>query len=100
MILLQYTGCLIVRENMMKIKLLLFAGLRERVGNDEIEINLPNPPERIAVGSLIEFLPEECLGMNELIDCCRWAVNETFVSKETILHEGDEVALISPVAGG
>ena len=81
----------------MKIKLLFFAGLRERVEKDEIELSLP---DGTAVGSLIEFLPEEYSSINELIGCCRWAVNATFVNKDMILHEGDEVALIPPVAGG
>ena len=81
----------------MKIKFLLFSGLREAVGKGEIELIVP---EGTSVGSLVEFLPEEFSKVNDLMACSRWAVNEAFVDKERILRDGDTVALISPVSGG
>lgn len=77
----------------MKIRVLLFAGIREKLGKSELMVDLPS-------ASLLSSLQEN-LG----IDKSQWsslafAVNQTYSPASTPLKDGDEVALIPPVAGG
>jgi molybdopterin converting factor subunit 1 len=77
----------------MKVKVLLFAGLREKVGKGEVLLDLPT-------GS-----PLSAIRQNLNLEMPTWsslafAVNQTYVPSETFLKDGDEVALIPPVAGG
>ena len=77
----------------MKVKVLLFAGLREKAGQSEVLLDLP-------AGSSLSAIRK-----NLNLEITTWsslafAVNETYVPSETFLKEGDEVALIPPVAGG
>lgn len=81
----------------MKIKVLLFAGLREKRGEGEVELEVPSgTPAR----ELSERLFPEGSLSPEFWHKVRFAVNLDYVSSNTVLHEGDEVALIPPVAGG
>lgn len=70
----------------------LFAGLRERAGVDERELELP-PGSRVAdVWAALE-LGDEPPGL-------LYAANQAYVPRERKLADGDEVALIPPVSGG
>jgi molybdopterin converting factor subunit 1 len=79
----------------MKVKVLLFAGLRERAGQGEMDLELE-------AGLKARDLPGKIFGseMAEPPRSLRYAVNLDYVPAETLLREGDEVALIPPVAGG
>lgn len=81
----------------MKVKVLFFAGLRERVGKDQIDVTVP---DNTMVTALPDYFPDSCRGAAALTKFCRWAVNEDFVGAERQLVDGDTVALIPPVAGG
>jgi MoaE-MoaD fusion protein len=73
-----------------KVKVRLFAGLRERAGYAERELN---GVERVAdVWS--------ALGLGDEPDGLLYAVNRTYADGESKLADGDEVALIPPVSGG
>lgn len=77
----------------MKIRVLLFAGLREKAGKAEIVLDLA---EGSRVADLKAGLPVEEGSWRPLA----FAVNQAYVTAETRLRDGDEVALIPPVAGG
>jgi MoaE-MoaD fusion protein len=80
----------------MKIRLLLFAGVRDAVGETIREIEMPDGAT-----------PREV--WNELVAAHRSlaphqipmvAVNEEYARPDTPLREGDELAFIPPVSGG
>ncbi len=74
----------------MKVKVRLFAGLRERAGYAERELS---GVERVA-----DIWP--ALGIGDEPDGLLYAVNRTYADGESKLADGDEVALIPPVSGG
>jgi MoaE-MoaD fusion protein len=70
----------------------LFAGLRERAGSGERQLELP---EGARVADV--WTP---LGLGEEPEGLLYAVNREYAPAERRLSEGDEVALIPPVSGG
>jgi MoaE-MoaD fusion protein len=76
----------------MHVRIRLFAGLRERAGASEIELDLPE-------GARVRDALDQ---MRSLTDGVRvvMAVNQEYASGEAELHAGDELALIPPVSGG
>jgi molybdopterin synthase catalytic subunit len=76
----------------MRIGVRLFAGLRELAGTRATEVELPEGATAGDVWSALE-LGDEPAGI--LI-----AVNKAYVSRDSVLAAGDEVALIPPVSGG
>jgi MoaE-MoaD fusion protein len=81
----------------MKIQVRYFAVLRERLRSDGEEIELP---EGTTVGGALAALGERQEMFRGLRDRCQTAVNQTMVRQDEVLHDGDELALIPPVAGG
>ena len=67
----------------------LFAGLRERAGWSQRELD---------VGSVAEVWP--ALELGDEPEGLLYAVNREYADREQELHDGDEVALIPPVSGG
>ena len=80
----------------MKVEVLFFAAARERAGTDRESLEVPEP----TVGSLSRLLAERHPDLAPLLPRLRFAVNRAFVREDHVLAEGDEVALIPPVAGG
>ena len=77
----------------MKIRVLFFAGLREKTGQSERLLDLPE-------GSRVADLKDK-LALDEVTwRSFAFAVNQAYSPAATTLTEGDEVALIPPVAGG
>ena len=76
----------------MQVRVRLFAGLRERAGADELELELP---EGALVGDALERMRALTEGVPVVM-----AVNREYADPESPLHGGDEVALIPPVSGG
>lgn len=76
----------------MRVSVLLFAGLRERAGEDQIELELP---DRASVGDALAALAELTGGVRVVM-----AVNREYADASTPLSAGDELALIPPVSGG
>lgn len=76
----------------MKVAIRLFAGLRELAGMRATEIELPADSTAADVWAALG-LGDEPAGL--LI-----AVNKTYAARDTVLADGDEVALIPPVSGG
>ncbi len=73
----------------MKVKVRLFAGLRERAGWSEREID---------AATVADVWPTLDLG-NEP-EGLLYAVNKQYAKRDRMLVDGDEVALIPPVSGG
>jgi molybdopterin synthase catalytic subunit len=76
----------------MRVTVRLFAGLRERAGASERELELP---EGARVADVWEGL-----GLGEEPEGLLYAVNKDYAAPERRLDPGDEVALIPPVSGG
>ena len=75
-----------------KVRVKLFAALREQAGTRERELELA---EGAGVGDVWG-----ALGLGAEPRGLVYAVNRSYVDRETPLREGDEVAVIPPVSGG
>ncbi len=84
----------------MKITVRYFALLRERAGRDAEVVDWPEAPP--TVGRLRESLAGRAPAIAELLRSGHLlvAVNREYASAETLLRDGDEVALFPPVSGG
>lgn len=80
----------------MRIRTLLFATYRELAGTDELEIELPGGA---TAGDLVDRLRRR-QGLDRLPTDPALAVNQVYAPLSTPLSDGDEVALLPPVAGG
>lgn len=79
------------------IQVLLFAQLKDRLGQPEISASLPLK----ATGrDLIRALSQRDPAIAPLVAVSRLAVGQEYVSWSHPLKEGDEVAVIPPVSGG
>jgi molybdopterin synthase catalytic subunit len=76
----------------MRVTVRLFAGLRERGGAAERELDLPDDAQ-VADAWAELGLGDEPAGL-------LYAVNRRYVNREHVLDDGDELALIPPVSGG
>jgi molybdopterin synthase catalytic subunit len=76
----------------MKVAVRLFAGLRELAGTRATEIELSPGSTAADVWPTLE-LGAEPPGL-------LLAVNKSYAARDTVLQEGDEIALIPPVSGG
>jgi molybdopterin synthase catalytic subunit len=74
----------------MRVKVRLFAGLRERAGLAESELE--------DVARVSDVWP--ALGLGEEPEGLLYAVNRRYAEPDHVLADGDEVALIPPVSGG
>lgn len=75
---------------------LLFASYAELLGSSTIEVCLSRGASVADLVSAIRSMP----GAERLPPRPMVAVNQRYASYEQILHPGDEVAVIPPVAGG
>ncbi|MEI6429684.1 MAG: MoaD/ThiS family protein [Pseudanabaena sp. ELA607] len=81
----------------MQVTVKLFAIFQETFGKDEMVLDLPPESNVTAVfAALVAQKPD----LQQWESVLRYAVNLEFVSPETLLQEGDAVALIPPVSGG
>lgn len=81
----------------MKIQVRYFAVFRERLGQDEEILELPDGAD---VAAAIAELAARHPVVAQLAGRYQTAVNQSMVPRDTPLHDGDELALIPPVAGG
>lgn len=80
----------------MTVTVLLFASVAEALGRDRLLIELAAP---VSAGELRDEILARADGLT-VGGAVRVAVNECFVVDSAPVREGDEVALIPPVAGG
>ncbi|RYM06542.1 molybdopterin converting factor subunit 1 [Sporolactobacillus sp. THM7-7] len=75
------------------IQVLLFAHLREQVGQDELAI----PENQMTVAELRTLMVHQyALHIQDVMV----AVNEAYAVDTDVIYDGDTVALIPPVSGG
>ncbi|MEX2176901.1 MAG: molybdopterin converting factor subunit 1 [Pirellulaceae bacterium] len=81
----------------MKLSVKLFAVARQRVGRDQIDVELP---EAATVRELRGAIAEQFPPLADVLAHVRFAVNNDYAAESTALVPGCEVALIPPVSGG
>ena len=81
----------------MKVKTLFFASYREVMGGSELDVELPDGS---TVADLITSLRARDEASSILPVEPAVALNRTYCASDAVLADGDEVALIPPVAGG
>lgn len=81
----------------MRIQVLYFAFFRERLGMSEQTVELADGS---SVGDALDRLANQHDVIGAMRGRFRAAVNQEMQSEEWLLHDGDELALIPPVAGG
>ena len=81
----------------MRVKVRLFASLRDIVGRGELDREVPNGATAQSVwdGLVAEF---PSLRPYRAVSSC--AVNEEYAKFGSLLRDGDEVAFLPPVSGG
>ena len=85
----------------MKLRVLYFAALRERVGRSEEAVNAPGSVHTVA--QLREWLAQRGEPWQQAFAetrRVRTAVDQAMVEEGHALHEGAEVAFFPPVTGG
>ncbi|TVQ31368.1 MAG: molybdopterin converting factor subunit 1 [Phycisphaeraceae bacterium] len=81
----------------MKVRILFFASLAERIERRSLELELP---ESASAFDAMEALVREHEAVAEMRGSLAIAVNQRIVSADAPLQDGDELALLPPVSGG
>jgi molybdopterin converting factor subunit 1 len=81
----------------MRITVRFFAVIRDRAGVSHMEMSLG---DGASVGKAIDVIGGYFPQLTPLLPRIACAVNQTYVDRPTLLHDGDELALIPPVSGG
>lgn len=89
-------------ELTLPIKVLLFGGMRDALHADHMEITVVYPAEQatVYVADLLEACKAQFPAAAPWLPHLRVAVNHEYATAQTPIQEGDEVALIPPIAGG
>lgn len=83
--------------NTITVTVKLFAAFQEAIATHEMRLAIPlNAP----VTQVYDRLASEYPVLEKWRSLTRYAVNLDFVESDTLLKDGDEVALIPPVSGG
>ncbi len=81
----------------MRVRVRLFAMLRQQAEWREREVELP---DGATIGYAWQFLMDEYVALAPQRDHVRFALNRVYATADQQLADGDELALIPPVAGG
>lgn len=81
----------------MKIRVRLFAAVKDIVGRREVVLELP---EGVTASELLHRFGVEYPRLQALLPSLLLAVNREYVEATQVLRDGDEVAFIPPVSGG
>jgi molybdopterin synthase sulfur carrier subunit len=84
-----------------KVRLLFFASLREKLGTSAEEIEVP--PTVTTVGALREHLRDRGGAWGDVFSptrAVRAAINQSMAQPAASIKAGDEVAFFPPVTGG
>lgn len=80
-----------------RLTVLLFAGIRQRIGAPSLELDLPEPA---TVGALRRQIAAAHPAIGDAVAHCRIAVDHEFADDDAAIAPGQELALIPPVSGG
>ena len=81
----------------MTVQVKLFAILRDHAGTSELKLDVP---EGSRPSDVAELLISRQPALREIMPRVAFAVNQEYVPRDTVLRDGDELALIPPVSGG
>lgn len=81
----------------MTIRVRLFALLRDRAGVSALSLELP---DAATCADAAEMLAERFPAIAEMLPRAACAVDQSLAPRETMLKDGQELALIPPVSGG
>ena len=81
---------------MIKIKVKCFSQVKYSLGVDELTIEIE---DGTSVSDLEKIVREKALGKLDGVTL-RTAINRKYISDNTMLNDGDEIAFIPPVQGG
>lgn len=81
----------------MSVRVLSFAGARDAMGAGELDLALDEPTTARA---LLDRLCAEHERLRPYASSLRLAVNGAYANWDDPIRDGDEVAIIPPVAGG
>ena len=81
----------------MKIRLLYFAVLRDITGRSESDLEIADGSRPREVWQQLRAQYAKLAAYDQPP---MTAINESYASPDAVLHEGDELAFIPPVAGG
>jgi len=79
------------------IRVLAFAGAREAIGRDAFEMTLEAP---VTARALLDRICAEHPKLAPYATSLRLAINGAYAAWDEPVRDGDEVAIIPPVAGG
>ena len=81
----------------MRVLVKFFASYRETLGKNEIKVELDRGS---SVSDLLDVLRRDYPELGKLMETLVVSINLEYATYDTILKEGDEVALLPPVSGG
>jgi len=81
----------------MRVRIRLFARLRDLAGTGELEVDVP-PPATVA--SVWRTLAADVPAVADYERTMSVAVNAAYCRMSTAVNDGDEVAFLPPVSGG
>jgi molybdopterin synthase catalytic subunit len=81
----------------MTVNVVVFAGLRERLGTGRIEFSLTTDA---TVATLKQEILQQYPQLQDLLPHCAVSVDHQYAGDEAVLADGCEVGLIPPVSGG
>lgn len=81
----------------MRVRFLLFAYYRDLAGEDELDLDLPDGS---SAADAVAVLRARGQTFARIPAAPVVAVNREYAALATVLHPGDELALLPPVAGG
>jgi len=80
----------------MTVQIRLFAWMAQQANTSSVSLMLPEGTTLSAIRpALLQAFPNAPIPANSML-----AVNRQYATEDTLLHEGDEVAIIPPVSGG
>jgi molybdopterin converting factor subunit 1 len=85
------------RMTPIRIRLLFFAFYRDLAGTGELELEFP---EGTTAATVVDHLRQSDGGFSRLPPAPVVAVNREYAELDSVLRDGDELALLPPVAGG
>ncbi len=80
-----------------ELKILLFASLKERVGKNQISVQVV---EGSNLGLFLQDLFLQYPVLKPFSRSLLVSINQNFAVADQVIHPGDEIALFPPVSGG
>lgn len=78
------------------VKVLLFGAAADVAGTRQVEISV----ESATVEEIWPLITSRHPGLESMRDSLAFAVNDEYASPDTLVSEGDELAVLPPVSGG